>query len=188
MVFEETPLQGAYLIRPEPFEDDRGLFARMWCRREFEQQGLDATVAQCNLSYNVRRGTLRGMHFQREPHPEVKLVRCTRGAVWDAIVDLRPDSPTRCRWFGVELAAENHTMLYVPEGFAHGYLTLTDGAEVFYQVSEFYHPELEGGYRHDDPAFSIDWPLQGPFSISSKDRSWPDYRPDTHSEPNRGSS
>ncbi|MDP2481939.1 MAG: dTDP-4-dehydrorhamnose 3,5-epimerase [Candidatus Palauibacterales bacterium] len=177
MRFEETPLGGAYLIEPEPLDDDRGFFARMWCRREFSEHGLDTNLAQCNLSYNELAGTLRGMHFQRQPHPEVKLVRCTRGAVWDAIVDLRPDSPTYCRWYAAELTALNRRMLYVPAGFAHGYLTLADDAEVFYQVTEFYHKELEGGVRWDDPAFGIEWPLEGPFHLSPKDRSWPDYHP-----------
>lgn len=182
MRFEETPLPGAYLIEPERLGDDRGFFTRMWCRREFAEHGLDAGLAQCNLSFNERAGTLRGMHFQREPHPEVKLVRCTRGAVWDAIVDLRPDSPTYCRWHAVELTEQNLAMLYVPAGFAHGYLTLTDGAEVFYQVTEYYHRDLEGGVRWNDAAFGIEWPQDRPLILSPKDRSWPDYRPTGPSE------
>lgn len=182
MRFEETPLPGAYLIKPERLGDDRGFFARMWCRREFAEHGLEPNLAQCNLSFNEQAGTLRGMHFQHEPHTEVKLVRCTRGAVWDAIVDLRPDSPTYCHWYAVELTEDNRAMLYVPAGFAHGYLTLTDGSEVFYQVTEFYHRDLEGGVRWDDPAFGIEWPLEGPFLLSPKDRSWPDFSPTGPSE------
>ena len=186
MRFVETPLPGAYLIEPEPVGDDRGFFARMWCHNEFAEHALETNLAQCNLSFNERAGTLRGMHFQEDPHPEVKLVRCTRGAVWDAIVDLRPDSPTYCQWYGATITAENRAMLYVPAGFAHGYLTLTDAAEVFYQVTEFYHRDLEGGVRWDDPAFGIDWPMDGPFILSPKDRSWPDYHPAGRSESNTG--
>ena len=185
MRFSETPLSGAYLIEPEPLGDDRGFFARMWCRQEFVEHGLDATLAQCNLSFNERAGTLRGMHFQHQPHPEVKLVRCTQGAVWDAIVDLRPDSPTYCRWHAEVLTDQNRAMLYVPAGFAHGYLTLTDSAEVFYQVTEYYYQNLEGGVRWDDPTFGIEWPENGPFILSPKDRAWPDYQPAGRSEPTR---
>lgn len=188
MRFEETPLQGAYLIEPEPLGDKRGFFARMWCRREFSEHGLDTNLAQCNLSFNERAGTLRGMHFQRDPHPEVKLVRCTHGAVWDAIVDLRPESPTYCGWHAELLSADNRSMLYVPAGFAHGYLTLTDAAEVFYQVAEFYHQDLETGVRWDDPAFGIQWPKDGPFILSPKDGSWPDYNPAGPSESDTGNS
>ena len=188
MRFEETPLPGAYLIEPEPLADERGFFARMWCGREFAEHGLDTNIAQCNLSFNERAGTLRGMHFQHQPHPEVKLVRCTRGAVWDAIVDLRPDSSTYCQWYGAELTVENRAMLYVPAGFAHGYLTLTDAAEVFYQVTEFYHKNLEGGVRWDDPAFGIEWPDSGPFILSPKDRSWPEYQPAKRSITDLGTS
>ena len=177
MHFEETPLQGAFLIEPEPRNDDRGFFARMWCRNEFAEHGLDTTVAQCNLAVTERAGTLRGLHYQHDPHPEIKLVRCSRGAVWDVIVDLRRDSPTYCQWFGADLTAENRAMLYVPAGFAHGYLTRTDSVEMFYQVTEFYYPDHEDGVRWDDPSFGIEWPDSGPFILSPKDRSWPDYRP-----------
>jgi dTDP-4-dehydrorhamnose 3,5-epimerase len=176
MIFEETRLRGAYLLDLRPIEDKRGFFARTWCRRELEEHGLTAEIAQANMSYNHHAGTLRGMHLQRPPFSEVKIVQCIRGAVHDVIIDLRPGSPTRGEWIGVELTAENHRMLYVPEGFAHGYLTLTDHAEVAYMVSQFYTPEAEGGVRHDDPAFGIRWPAEVRV-ISDKDRDWPDYTP-----------
>jgi dTDP-4-dehydrorhamnose 3,5-epimerase len=176
MRFTETPLSGAYVIDLETIEDDRGFFARAWCQREFEAQGLNARLVQCNLSFNRARGTLRGLHYQVEPHREVKLVRCIRGAIFDAIVDLRPGSPTYRRWFGVELTAENHQMLYVPEGFAHGYLTLSDTSEIFYQVSEFYASGSERGLRWDDPAFAIEWPI--PIAVvSPRDQQHPPFRP-----------
>lgn len=174
MKFTETPLQGAYLIELTPIPDSRGLFARAFCRHEFEEHGLDPNVSQCNISYNVRRGTLRGMHFQSSPHQETKLVRCTIGAVYDAIIDLRPDSPTFCKWYGVELSPQNRLMLYVPKGFAHGYQTLTEGSEVFYQVSDFYHSGSDDGVRWNDPAFSIHWPIEVAV-ISEKDRAFPDF-------------
>lgn len=175
MIFTETELRGAVIVDLDRREDERGFFARAWCRREFEEQGLSAEVVQCNLSFNHRKGTLRGMHYQVEPYGEVKLIRCTRGAIYDVIVDLRPESPTYKRWTGVELTGENGRMLYVPEGFAHGYQTLADGTETFYQVSESYTPEAERGLRWDDPAFAIEWPEAEPRIISEKDRSWPDY-------------
>jgi dTDP-4-dehydrorhamnose 3,5-epimerase len=176
MIFTETRLEDAYVIDLEPRADERGFFARAWCSREFADHGLSTRLAQCNVSLNGRRGTLRGLHYQAEPHAEVKLVRCTRGAIYDVIVDLRPSSPTFCRWLGVELTAENRTMLYVPEGFAHGYQTLEDDTETFYQVSAFYAPDAERGVRWDDPAFSIEWPYPESPLISEKDRSWPDFR------------
>src|SRR5947209_3161735 len=145
MRFVETPLPGAFLLDPELIEDERGLFARTWSEAEFREHGLNPRVVQCNLSYNRVRGTLRGMHYQIAPRQEVKLVRCTAGAIHDVIIDLRPGSPTRLRWFGAELSAENRRALYIPEGFAHGFLTMTDGAEVFYQMSEYYAPELARG-------------------------------------------
>ena len=175
MVFHETPLPGAFLIELEKREDARGFFARTWCRREFEKKGLDTRIAQCSTSFNERRGTLRGLHYQVLPHAEVKLVRCTRGAIYDVIIDLRPDSPTYKQWVGAELTAENGRALYVPEGFAHGYQTLVDETETFYQVSEFYTPSAEGGVRWDDPAFAIEWRDAGEPLVSDKDRSWPDY-------------
>lgn len=177
MDFKETKLSGAYIIDPVRLSDDRGFFARAWCRKEFEEQGLCSDFVQCNLSFNKKKGTLRGMHYQREPFAEVKIVRCTKGAVLDVIIDLRPESPTYLSWIGVELTEENHRMLYVPETFAHGYLTLTDNAEVFYQVSQFYTPDAEGGVRYNDPVFGIHWPETDQLEISKKDAAWPDYEP-----------
>jgi len=173
LIFTETDLQGAWIIDIEPHRDERGYFARVWCAREFEEQGLKTDLVQCNIAYNHSKGILRGMHYQQAPHAEVKLVRCTRGSVYDVIVDLREDSPTRLKWIGVELTEDNHRMLYVPEGFAHGYVTLQDNSELFYQVSEFYTPGAEGGLRWNDPRIAIEWPEQGELLISEKDRSWP---------------
>jgi len=153
-------------------EDDRGFFARSFCQREFEAQGLNPHLAQCNVSFNRRRGTLRGLHFQAKPHEEAKLVRCTQGAIWDVAVDLREGSPSRRRWYAVELNAENRLALYVPEGFAHGFQTLADDCEVLYQMSEFYYPELARGVRWDDGALGIQWPLPNPI-LSDRDRSYP---------------
>jgi dTDP-4-dehydrorhamnose 3,5-epimerase len=175
MIFTETELPGVYVIELEPIEDARGFFARAWCERELAEHGLETRVAQCNLSSNNRKGTLRGMHFQVAPHDEVKVVRCIRGALYDVAVDLRPDPPGSCRWVGVELTQENRRMLYVPRGFAHGFQTLEDNTEVFYMASEFYTPGAEGGARWDDPAFGIEWPLGPPTVISDKDASWPDF-------------
>ena len=172
MIFTETPLPGAFLVDLEPRTDTRGFFARSFCAREFEAQGLKSVVAQENLSFNHRRGTLRGLHYQAPPAAETKLVRCTAGAIWDVIVDIRPGSPAFRKSFGVELSAANRRALYVPEMFAHGYLTLTDGAEVGYSVGEFYTPGAEGGLRWDDPALGIDWPLPVEV-ISEKDAVWP---------------
>ncbi len=177
MIFSETRLPGAFLIDLERREDDRGYFARAWCRREFAEHGLSTQIVQANISYNRLRGTLRGMHYQRAPYAEAKLVRCVRGAVYDVIVDLRPDSPTYLEWIAAELTAENGRAIYVPEGFAHGYQTLVADAETLYQVSEFYAPEAEGGARWNDPAFGIEWPEEGPQIVSEKDRSWPDFVP-----------
>jgi dTDP-4-dehydrorhamnose 3,5-epimerase len=172
MIFRETPLAGAWVLEPERFEDERGFFARTWCRDDFAARGLDPTIAQCSVSWNHRRGTLRGLHLQTAPHEEVKLVRVTRGAVWDAIVDLRPESPTFQRHFGITLSAENRHELYIPKGVAHGFQTLEDGTEVFYQISEFYAPESARGYRWDDPSFAIPWP-EPVTVISEKDRDLP---------------
>ena len=175
MIFKETKLQGAYIIDPTIIGDDRGFFARAWCQKTFAEQGLNAALAQSNISFNKFKGTVRGMHRQIAPAAEVKLVRCTRGAIYDVIVDLRPDSITYKQWVGVELTADNHRMLYVPEGFAHGYQTLEDDCEVFYQVSQFYSPSHERGARHNDPAFGIEWPV--PITtVSTKDQQWPDYQ------------
>jgi dTDP-4-dehydrorhamnose 3,5-epimerase len=172
MLFTETKLNGAFIIDLELKSDDRGFFARTFCAKEFEAHGLKPAVSQCNLSFNHKAGTLRGMHYQVTPACETKLVRCTRGAVYDVIIDLRPDSPTYRQHIGVELSADNRRALYVPEMFAHGYQTLTDDAEVVYQVTEFYTPGYERGARYNDPAFGIEWPMPVAV-ISDKDANWP---------------
>jgi dTDP-4-dehydrorhamnose 3,5-epimerase len=174
MRFEETTLPGAYILELERREDERGFFARVWCAEELREAGLDTSVVQANIGFSHRRGTLRGMHFQEPPHAEVKIVRCTLGAVYDVIVDLRPGSPTHRRWLGVELTAENRRQLYVPEGFAHGYQTLTDDTEICYQTSREYAPESARGVRYDDPAFGIEWPVAVTV-VSEADLAWPDY-------------
>lgn len=171
MIFTETRLKGAYLIDIDRHEDERGFFARTWCMDEFKQQGLCSRLVQCNVSFNKKRGTLRGMHYQVEPFAEAKLVRCTRGAIYDVIIDLRSDSETFKEWFAVEINAENRRALYIPEGFAHGFQTLEDDSEVFYQMSEFYHPECARGVRWDDPAFEVVWPIDEQI-IREKDRSY----------------
>lgn len=174
MKFTETPLKGAYLLEMEPHRDERGYFARTWCRAEFEAHGLNSRLEQCSTSFNRRRGTLRGMHYQAEPYAETKLVRCTRGALYDVVVDLRADSPTFKKWFAVELTASNLLMLYVPEGFAHGFQTLEDETEVLYQISERYRPEYARGVRWNDPVFDFRWPVEESF-MSERDRSFPDF-------------
>jgi len=179
MIFAETELRGAYVIDLELMEDERGFFARAWCQNEFSEHGLHTFVVQSNMSYNKRRGTLRGMHFQVAPHEEAKLIRCTRGALYDVTIDLQPDSPTYMKWMSVELTADSHRMLYVPEGFAHGYQTLEDDTEVFYQASEFYAPQAERGIRWDDPRFDIRWPHVEERIISEKDASWPNFSLET---------
>lgn len=176
MQFIPAGLEGVYTIELELLQDDRGFFARSFCQKEFAKHGLEPRFVQCNTSWNEKKGTLRGMHYQVEPHSEVKLVRCTRGAICDVIIDLRPDSPTRCEWIAVELTVENRKMLYVPEGFAHGYQTLEDDTETFYQVSAFYTPGAERGIRWNDPHFGIEWPLSDPI-LSQKDRAHPDFQP-----------
>lgn len=175
MIFTETELAGAFVVDLERREDERGFFARAWCADEFGEHGLNARLVQANLSFNDLKGTLRGMHFQREPAAEAKLIRCTRGSIFDAIVDLRSDSPTFKRWIGVDLSAENRRALYVPEGFAHGYQTLEPETETFYLVSEYYTPSAEGGVRWDDPAFGIEWPDPSSPILSPKDANWPDF-------------
>ena len=172
MLFTETKLKGAYVVDLEPREDERGFFARSWCAEEFEKLGLNPRLSQCNISFNKKRGTLRGMHYQAAPFPEAKLVRCTMGAIYDVIIDLRPDSPTFKQWFAIELSAGNHRALYIPEDFAHGFQTLVDDTEVFYQMSEFLHPECARGVRWNDPAFGVEWPINDEI-ISDKDRRWP---------------
>jgi dTDP-4-dehydrorhamnose 3,5-epimerase len=175
VIFTETELPGAYVIDLERREDERGFFARTWCADEFAEHGLNARLVQANMSWNPLKSTVRGMHFQREPHAEVKVLRVTRGAIYDVIIDLRPDSATYKRWTGVDLNAVNGRALYVPEGFAHGFQTLEAHSEVHYLVSEFYSPTAEGGVRWDDPAFAIEWPPADERVISEKDRSWPDF-------------
>jgi dTDP-4-dehydrorhamnose 3,5-epimerase len=174
MVFRETHLPGAFVIDMEPIEDERGFFARSFCRTEFEARGLNPCVAQCSVSFNRIKGTLRGMHFQRSPHQEAKLVRCTAGAMYDVIVDLRPDSPAFRNHLGVELTAANRRMLYIPEGFAHGFQTLADNTELFYQISEVYDAGSASGVRWDDPAFGVRWPLAVTV-ISDRDRAHADF-------------
>jgi dTDP-4-dehydrorhamnose 3,5-epimerase len=174
VIFTETQLKGAFVLEPEKLEDERGFFARSWCQREFEAHGLNPRLAQCSISFSKQKGTLRGMHYQTVPCEEAKLVRCTAGSIYDAIIDLRPTSPTFKQYFGLVLTARNHTMLYVPEGFAHGFLTLEDNSEVFYQISEFYSPEHARGVRWDDPAFGIEWPLD-PSVMSDRDRDCPSF-------------
>jgi dTDP-4-dehydrorhamnose 3,5-epimerase len=172
--FHETNLSGAFLIDIEPKEDHRGFFARSWCQQEFTHRGLNANLVQCNISFNHKQGTLRGMHYQRDPYPEAKLVRCTRGAIYDVMIDLRPTSPTFMHWDAAELTAKNHRMFYIPEGIAHGFQTLEDDTEVFYQMSEFFHPECSEGVRWNDPAFQIQWAIASPI-LSEKDQSYPDF-------------
>jgi dTDP-4-dehydrorhamnose 3,5-epimerase len=176
MYFIPTKLKGAYILEPEKLEDERGFFARTWCQQEFSKQELDANLVQCSISFNKKKGTLRGMHFQIPPFAETKLVRCTQGAIYDVIIDLRQDSETFLQWLGVELTAENRKALYVPKGFAHGFQTLEDNTEVFYQISEFYAPECARGLRWNDPTFNITW--QQPVSvISERDRNYENYSP-----------
>jgi dTDP-4-dehydrorhamnose 3,5-epimerase len=174
MLIRETGLRGAFTIDLEAIEDDRGFFARSWCAQEFAAAGLESRLCQCNISFNSRKGTLRGMHYQLAPHEEAKLVRCTAGAVYDVIVDIRPDSQSFRKWLAFELSAANRRALYVPPGFAHGFQTLEDNTEVFYQMSEFYHPEAAAGFRWNDPAIGIEWPA-AQATISARDRAYPDF-------------
>jgi dTDP-4-dehydrorhamnose 3,5-epimerase len=174
VIFEETKLGGAFLISPEPVEDDRGFFARTWCAREFRERGLHADVVQCGISFNRLKGTLRGMHFQVEPFAQPKIVRCTMGAIYDVIVDLREASPTWRQWVAVELTDQNRRMLFIPHGFAHGFQSLSDNAEVLYQMGEVYAPESARGVRWNDPAFGIAWPLAVSV-IAPRDARYPDY-------------
>jgi len=174
MIFTETKLKGAFIIDIDALEDERGFFARSWCKDEFEKHGLNPQLVQCNISFNKKRGTLRGMHYQVEPFPEAKLVRCTMGVIYDVIIDLRPDSSTFKNWLGVELSVQNRRGIYIPFGFAHGFQTLTDNSEVFYQMSEFYHLECSKGVRWNDPAFGIIWP-QDNYIISDRDNKYPDF-------------
>ena len=174
VIFIEIQLQGAYIIEPEKLEDERGFFARSWCEREFDAHNLNPRTVQCNISFNSKKGTLRGMHYQAAPRAEAKLVRCTRGAIYDVVIDLRPESPTLGKWYGIELTPGNGLMVYAPEGFAHGFQTLEDSAEVFYQISEFHAPECARGVRWNDPAFAIEWPISEPIMLK-RDRNYPDF-------------
>jgi dTDP-4-dehydrorhamnose 3,5-epimerase len=178
MIFTPADLAGAYVIDIDPHEDDRGFFARTWCRREFETHGLDPSLVQCSISFNKRRGTLRGMHFQIPPFEEAKIIRCTMGAIHDVIIDLRVDSRTFRQHLAVTLSAQNHRVLYVPAGFAHGFQTIEDNTEVSYQMSEFYSPDYSRGVRWNDPAFRIQWPVADPI-MTDRDRNYPDFTRDS---------
>lgn len=171
MIFIETKLKGAYIVEIEPKEDERGFFARNFCQKEFKEYGLDANIVQCNFSYNKRKGTLRGMHYQVSPYEEVKLVCCLKGSIYDVIIDLRVNSPTYCQWTAVELTSENYKTLYVSKGFAHGFQTLENDTIVYYQMSEFYHPECARGVRWNDRAFGIKWPKDERI-ISARDENY----------------
>ncbi|MBA4374005.1 MAG: dTDP-4-dehydrorhamnose 3,5-epimerase [Thermodesulfovibrio sp.] len=177
MIFSETKLRDAFIIDVQKYEDNRGFFGRTFCQKEFEKIGVNTNIVQANVSFSKKKGTLRGMHYQAVPYGEVKLVRCTRGAIYDVIIDIRPGSPTYRQWLGVELREDSCRMIYVPEKFAHGFQTLEDNTEVVYQVSQFYTAGAERGIRYNDPAFQIQWPLDVRI-ISEKDGSWPDYSPE----------
>lgn len=174
MIFKETKLKGAFIIEIEKKVDNRGFFARTWCRKEFEAYDLNLQLFQANVSFSKRKGTLRGMHYQVAPYEESKLVRCTNGAIFDVIIDLRPDSPTYRQWLGMELTSENYKMLFVPKNFAHGFQTLKDNTEIIYQVSQFYSPESERGIRYNDPTFGIKWPIDAQV-VSDKDKNCSNY-------------
>lgn len=174
MKFTESPLQNAWILEIEPRGDERGYFARTFCRNELEAHGLDATIVQSNSSYSRDAGTLRGMHYQKAPAEETKLIRCLRGSIFDVIIDLRPDSSTYLQSYGIELTADNLRMLYIPKGFAHGFMTLQDHTEVLYMVGEYYTPNCEDGLRYNDPKFNIEWPVE-PSVVSEKDQNWPDF-------------
>ena len=177
MRFEPTSLPGVLIVEPEPVDDERGFFARLFCRREFAERGLESDFVQCSVSFNARRGTLRGMHYQRAPHDEAKLIRCTAGAIFDAVVDLRPDSATRGRWFATDLTARNGRMLYVPKGFAHGFQTLEDNSAVLYFISTYYAPESSTGFLWNDPGIDIRWPVVEERVLSDRDLRLPRWPP-----------
>jgi dTDP-4-dehydrorhamnose 3,5-epimerase len=176
ITFRETKLKGAFVIDPESFRDERGVFARSYSAIEFESHGLNARIAECNISFSINPYTIRGMHFQKLPAAQAKLVRCTKGAIYDVIIDLRPDSPTFKQWIGETLTEDNRLVLYVPEGFAHGFQTLKENTEVFYQVSHVYTPQSEGGVRWNDPAFGITWPANDGITINTRDQNYPDFK------------
>ncbi|MCD8487431.1 dTDP-4-dehydrorhamnose 3,5-epimerase [Kamptonema cortianum] len=175
MLFHQTPIPGCWLITPERREDERGFFARSWCQKEFLEYRLNPNLVQCNISFNTKAGTLRGMHYQAQPHEEAKLVRCTMGAIYDVVVDLRPASSTFKQWYAVKLTSENRLMLYIPEGVAHGFQTLVNNTEVFYQMSEYYVLESARGVRWNDPTFKIEWPSAEERIISAKDCSYSNF-------------
>lgn len=177
IVFRESRLKGAFIVEPEKFEDERGFFGRSFSQKEFSRQGISTPPVESNISFNRKTHTIRGLHFQSAPHAQAKLVRCTRGAIYDVMIDLRSGSPTRGQWEAAELTANNHVMLYVPEGFAHGFQTLEDDSEVFYEVWDSYVPGSAGGIRWDDPAFGIRWPETREIVLNERDRTWPDFRP-----------
>ena len=176
IIFTETKLKGAFIVDPQKFEDERGFLSRSFSAKEFEGRGLNPRIAECNISFSKKRYTVRGMHFQHPPFAQAKLVRCTKGAVYDVIIDLRPDSPTFKQWVGEELTAENRRMLYVPEGFAHGFQTLEENTEVFYQITNFYNPDSEGGVRWNDPVFGIEWRATDGVTINARDQNYPDFK------------
>jgi len=175
MIFTETKISGAFIIEPEKLEDNRGFFLRSWCKKEFDAHGLESNFVQFNISSSKKAGTLRGMHYQIAPHQETKLIRCTKGLLYEVIIDLRPESSSYMQWFGVELNAEMYQMLYIPAGLANGFLTLKNDTEVFYPATHFYCAESERGIRWDDPSFGIEWPKTDALIISEKDKNWPDY-------------
>ncbi|MDA8090753.1 MAG: dTDP-4-dehydrorhamnose 3,5-epimerase [Nitrospiraceae bacterium] len=176
MTFLKTKLKDAFIVEPDQLTDERGFFARSWCQREFEALGVNKKPVQSNISFNKKRGTLRGLHYQEDPFGEVKLVRCTMGGIYDVIIDLRPSSETYLQWISVELTEKNRRLLFVPEGFAHGFMTLRDNTEVFYQMSQYYMPEYARGVRWDDPLFELKWPMNISL-ISDKDARYPDFAP-----------
>ncbi len=179
MIFTETKLKGAFIIEIKQLQDDRGFFGRSWCKKEMEEHGLNGNVVQANTSFTKLKGTIRGLHYQKYPYSETKLMRCTKGAIYDVIIDLRKESPTFMQWLGVELREDNYKMLYVPENFAHGFVTLTDNSEVTYLVTQFYTPGAEAGIRYDDPQFNINWPVPVEI-VTDKDRSHPDFNQINH--------
>jgi dTDP-4-dehydrorhamnose 3,5-epimerase len=172
MIFTETRIKGVYIIEPELLPDERGFFARSFCKEEFRNHGLETDIVQCNISYNKKKGTLRGMHYQAPPFEEAKIVSCTKGSIYDVVVDLRKDSHTYCQWFAIELSERNFKMMYIPKGCAHGFQTLEDNSMVYYQMTEFFHPECARGVRWDDPALKIEWPISN-LTISKKDQLYP---------------
>lgn len=179
MKYLETGITGSYVIELDKIEDDRGFFARLFCANEFRKNNLITEFVQINNSLSKTKGVLRGLHYQLPPHSEVKIVRCIRGSLFDVILDLRPDSPSYCQWFGVELSGDNRRMIYVPRGCAHGFITLEQNTEALYLTSNYYFPSAERGVRYDDPRFSIQWPIE-PVEVSEKDQEWPDFEPEFH--------